>query len=485
MGESAGPVFVGRQREFALLDEEFSRVRESGSGRLLLISGRRQVGKSRLLTEWIDRQGAPAVFFTASRRTPAREVELFARDVADSQLPSAPAFAAGKPGDWDDALALLASTLDRGAAAVVVLDEFPYLVAGDSSVEATLQKRWDRSLSRLPVLLVLVGSDLGMMASLAAYDRPLYGRPSRELVVDPLNPADIAALLGLPAADALDAYLVVGGFPGVVTSWPPGTALPSFVERSLADPTSPLVVIGERSVATEFPADAQARRVLDVIGAGQRGFRTIADRAGVPDPSLKRALDLLVSKGVITVEEPVSIRPAPKQRRYRVSDPYLRFWLRFVGPQLPNLQRGRARLVLRRMWEGWDTYRGIAIEPLAREAVERLLPDPRFGDALLIGGWWARAHEHEVDLVGIADDRQPARVELVGSIKWRDRTTFSDADARRLALGAAAVPGVDASTRHVGISRAGFATTGLDAQLGPRDLLTAWTIDPQPALDPP
>ncbi|MGH3930826.1 MAG: AAA family ATPase, partial [Pseudonocardiaceae bacterium] len=167
--------FVGRHRELALLDAELARVRESGAGRLVVMRGRRQVGKSRLLTEWLARTGAPAVYFTASRRPPRREVELFIREVAGSALPSASAFATARPGDWDDALGLLAATHHSATPGVVVIDEFPYLVGGDASIEATLQKQWDRRLAGLPLLVVLVGSDLAMMESLTSYDRPLYG----------------------------------------------------------------------------------------------------------------------------------------------------------------------------------------------------------------------------------------------------------------------------------------------------------------------
>ena len=473
-----GVSFVGRRQEFAVLDRELERVRASGDGRLVVVRGRRQVGKSTLLTAWLEERGVPSAFFTASRRPPRREVELFTREIAESSLPGAASFAAAHPGDWDDALSLLASAHDPAVPVVVVLDEFPYMVGVDASVEATLQKQWDRRLSHLPLLLVLVGSDLGMMASLGAYDRPLYGRTSRELVVDPLTPADVAELLDLEPAAAIDAYLVAGGFPGVVTSWPPGVDVRAFLESAMADPTSPLVVAGERSLAAEFPPQAHPRLVLEVIGTGQRTFRAIADRAGISDASLQRALDVLVTKHVVAVEEPLSTRPASKQRRYRVADPYLRFWLRFIGPQLANLERGRSELVIRRLWASWESYRGVAVEPLVRTAVERLLPDSRFGEALLVGGWWSRAHTEEVDLVGVSGGPRPPRVEFVGSVKWRSQGRFGRDDERRLAQHAAMVPGVDADTVHVGVSRAGFAEQSLDVRLGPQDLVTAWVPRP-------
>lgn len=462
-------VFVGRRAEMAALDAELERVRESGAGRLLVLRGRRQVGKSRLLTEWLGRGQVPSAYFTASRRPPGREVELFAREVAQSPLPSAPSFAAGRPGDWDDALRLLAASHGDAGPAVVVIDEFPYLVDGDPSIEATVQKLWDRRLSGLPLLVVLVGSDLTMMESLTTYDRPLFGRPSRTLVIEPLGAGDVGSLLDLDAADAVDAHLVVGGFPGVLTSWPRGAALAEFVEGALADPTSPLVVLGERSLAAEFPPTAHARRVLEVVGSGRRTFRAIGDRSGVSDATLTQALAILAAKHVLAVEDPLSTAASRRLRRYRVADPYLRFWLRFIGPRLDDIGRGRPDLAVGPLWSGWPAYRGLAVEPLVRDAIVRLLPDPRFGPAQRVGSWWNRAHDTEVDLVGVPDPAD--RVAFVGAVKWRERAEFDDADARDLTAAAPAVAGVDAATLHVGVSRAGFATTRLDLRLGPDDLV--------------
>ncbi len=452
----------------ASLDAELDRVRESGAGRLVVVRGRRQVGKSRLLTEWLRHAQVPAAFFTASRRPSAREVELFAQEVAGSSLPSASSFAAARPGDWDDALGLLAAT-HGPAPTVVVIDEFPYLLGDDASIEATFQKLWDRRLNALPILLVLVGSDLAIMESLTSYDRPLYGRSNRELVVEPLGPDAVAELLDLDAAAAIDAHLVVGGFPGVLTSWPRGVTVREFVDAALADPTSPLVVMGERSLAAEFPPQTHPRRVLEVIGSGRRSFRAIADRAGVSDASLSQALALLASKRVVAVEDPLSTKPSRRLRRYRVADPYLRFWLRFVGPRLEDIARGRPELATRPLWAGWTAYRGLAVEPLIRDAIARLLPDGRFGDAQRVGSWWNRAHDTEIDLVGVPDP--PDRIGFVGAVKWRDRGTFDDADARELSTAAAGLSGVDGNTLHVGVSRAGFATTRLDVTLGPDDLI--------------
>src|SRR5215207_3225461 len=230
--------FVGRRGYMATLETELERVRQTGRARLVSMRGRRRVGKSRLVDEFL-RRGArppvPYVFFTASRQPLARELELFAQDVARSELPAADVVRGGGVTfeSWDGALTFLATTAGE-TPQVIVMDEFPYLVEQDPSLEATLQKVWDRYLREAPVLLVLIGSDISMMSALTEYDRPLYGRPTLEMVVEPFGPHETAEMLGLPAAEAIDAQLVLGGFPQITQEWRPGIGMWDFLEEQLS-----------------------------------------------------------------------------------------------------------------------------------------------------------------------------------------------------------------------------------------------------------
>jgi uncharacterized protein len=230
---------------------------------------------------------------------------------------------------------LLATALPKDGPAVVVLDELPYLIANDRGFEGTLQKLFDRELSRLPVLLIGIGSDLAMMEALNEYGRPFHQRAT-EVVVAPLQPADVAEILDLPAAQAIDAYLVSGGLPLVLDEWRPGATVLDHLAEVVPDPTSALLVSGERALAAEFPPESQARAVLGAIGAGERSFGLISRAAGgLPQASLQRALRLLVAKRVVEALTPLSAQPS-RETRYLVADPHLRFWLAFLGPHLPE-----------------------------------------------------------------------------------------------------------------------------------------------------
>lgn len=474
--------FVGRAELLARITAEWVAARDTGVGRLITVRGRRRVGKTWLVEEFVERASPPHVFFAASAQTPDRELGLFARELAWSSLPSRHLGGGADFTTWQGALAAAAAESDRARPSVIVIDEFPYLLgdteASRNAVLGAVQAAWDRVLGKVPVLVILVGSDQSMMEELTAHGRPLYQRASREIVVPPLNPVEAAALAGLDGADALDGYLVTGGFPRVAATRL-GRPLAEFLEDQLADDGSPLVATGRQILDGEFAPGAQARAILSVIGEGLRRRADIAAEVGVAAHNLQGPLNTLGERRrVVEGRRPLSCA-ASRDTRYEIVDPYLRFFVRFVDRHRGEIERGRGRLVAAAILADWPAYRGRAIEALVREAIERLLPDPRFGPAAAVGSFWTPDHRIEVDLVG-ADRREvpAARVDFIGTIKWRESRRLGLAEINVLAQAGSAIQGVGPLTRTVAVSRAGFdprAAAAFDTVLGPGELLAAWS----------
>lgn len=470
--------FVGRRRELRLLDELLAAVRDGGRGgrpgRAVLIRGRRRVGKSRLVEEFLDRAALPHVFFTAVGGSRSEDLAGFAAELVASPLSDAERIADfAAPQSWDAALSLLAGVLPTDAPSVVVFDEMPYLVREDPSFEGSLQKAFDRTLSKLPVLLVLIGSDLATMEQLNTYGRPFYQRGT-EMVVPPLNPAEVAAMLELAPADAFDAYLISGGLPLILEEWPRGSTLWDYLEHALLRPTSALLVSGERSLAAEFPTEAQARTVLGAIGHGERTFTLIGRAAGDLNPgSVKRSLELLTTRRMVAADTPLSTRPS-RETRYRIDDPYLRFWLSFIGPGMPLIERGRGDRVLESIRTSWTSWRGRAVEPVIREALWHLTDEQLPAGTNAVGGYWTRTNDPEIDLVGA--DRSPIakKITFVGSVKWLENGRFDQRDLARLLTHRGQLPGADDETPLLAVARSGCTAQGVRS-LSPEDLLGAWT----------
>ncbi|WP_217697484.1 DUF234 domain-containing protein [Nocardia donostiensis] len=223
-----------------------------------------------------------------------------------------------------------------------------------------------------------------------------------------------------------------------------------FLREATSNPLSPLLVAGELSLLGEFPEASRSRAVLEAIGSGERTFSTIA------------------------ADLPLSTKPDSKNKRYRIADPYLRFWLAFLQRGIPLTERGRGDLALAHIERSWTTWCGRAVEPLIRESLLRLLPDDRWPDTEAIGGWWNRQNKPEIDIIGA--DRTPVAgaVHFLGSVKWLEDRLFDRHDYDALAREVLAVPGVDTHTPLVAVARAGVEQgLPLTAQWGPEDLVGA------------
>ncbi|QSB16118.1 hypothetical protein JQS43_07385 [Natronosporangium hydrolyticum] len=280
-------------------------------------------------------------------------------------------------GSWPDALRLLAAALPAGPA-IIVLDELPWLAEQDEHFDGVLQTTWDRLLRQRPLLLLMLGSDLHMMARLTAYDRPFFGRADN-LVLGPLTVADTAKSLALDPPDAIDAQLVSGGLPGILASWPAGVPALPFLAAECEDPSAPVFSVPESSMLAEFPMPDLSRRVLAAIGSGERTQANIAAAAGNRSEP--------VSSG--------SLSPLLRQ-------------LAMLRDAQNLARRGRPGPAYQLIERRWSAWRGRAVEPLIRDALELALADGALPSptAAIVGGWWNRRFAPEVDLVGA--DRAPS-----------------------------------------------------------------------------
>lgn len=467
--------FIGRQRELktlaAALDGVRAQLGTARAGRCLILRGRRRIGKSALVEEFVDRSQVPNVFHTAEIGFGTEPLTEFTDAVRSSSLPNADIFVDAVPGNWTAAFRQLAGILPEDQPSVVVFDELPYLMDSAGAFESVLQRAWDRELCRKPVLLILIGSDIAMMQALTSYGRPFHQRGT-DMRLGPLNPADVAAMTGLDPAAAFDATLITGGLPIITARWESGEDVETFLSRELADPVSPLIVSAQLSLAAEFPDQTQARQVLAAIGSGERTFTNIGKAAGgIAHSTLSRAIGLLTEKGIVAAELPIGLTPS-KERRYRITDPYLRFWLTFLGPHLTELDRMRSDLTLERIHRGWTSWRGRAVEPLVRESLARLLPAQGIPAVPAIGGYWTRRNDVEIDIVGA--DREPVAHQLafLGSVKWLENSPFDNHDLLELQRHRHRV--TDEPIPLITVSRSGATTNHLDAVFTPTDLLQAW-----------
>lgn len=409
--------FLDREAELARLQSAL----DSRESTLSVVYGRRRLGKSRLVQRALE--GRKAVYYIGDDRDAALQREALAREI-DALLPG---FARVTYPEWGALFDRFFAEAPEGAA--LALDELPALIATSPELPSLLQKLIDRPGKR-PRHLILTGSSQRMMhGAVISGSAPLYGRAQEILRLGPLPLGLISKAFKLnTAADAVDHYAVWGGVPRY---WELAAGYPNrraAIEGLLLDPLGVLHREPERLLLDDLDEIARAASILALVGAGVRRVSEMGSRLGVPATTLSRPLGRLIDLGILHRETPFgrSLKDT-KRTLYRIAEPLMTFWYRFVEPNRSRLAMGQVREVSREVASAWPEHVGMIWEDLARSSTaqvsilrRRWLPGSR---------WWGRGRDgKELEIDVVAPSAEDPREVLVGEAKHRATPT----QARRL-----------------------------------------------------
>jgi AAA+ ATPase superfamily predicted ATPase len=400
--------FVGRERELAALRRELARDRPS----LVVVLGRRRVGKSRLLQEAAG--GRPTIYYQATRVVSSMSLDLFKAEAAKTIGPDA--VLAGI-GDWHAVLWHVAGAAERLPGLTVILDEFPYLCDADPALPSVVQKFWDGwSTAGSPFNLVLCGSKISFMDSLLGERNPLHGRQTFRLDLGPLSYREAAAFFpDASAEDCLYAYGIFGGMPFYLGLCDPRAPLRDNVVDLVLAPGAPLADEPDLLLQAELRDVTRYATILRSIAGGCTRTRDIVGRVReLPNASaLAPYLAKLAELRLIRTVRSLDAAEHERDRRYHIDDPFLAFWYRFCLPSLSALQASEAEEVWRHAVEpALDEHMGALFEWIcgehARLYLKELLPAP----AREVGQIWAV--DYDIDVAGrLLDGRA-----FFGECKW-------------------------------------------------------------------
>jgi hypothetical protein len=298
---------------------------------------------------------------------------------------------------------------------IVVIDEFPYLVAADPSLPSVLQHFWDHRGRQSKLKLVLSGSIQTIMEELQAERAPLFGRIDVRLHLRPFLAHEAALFIPrLSAAEQAIAYGVLGGMPVYLSRWRDDRGHRANLRRLFGDASSPLLEEGEYVLSSELHEGSGYFRILRAIACGNQTYGKIRSFA---DIDVQRQIDRLLHVGLVERVVPVTENPSRTKRAvYRIADNFLAFWFRFVYRHRADVARGLGKEVVdRTIVPDLSDYMGGPWEEMCRELIRRKamqgkLPVP----VSRVGRWWNADNSVEIDIVGLDGDR----VVLAGAVKW-------------------------------------------------------------------
>jgi uncharacterized protein len=404
--------FLNRNEERTRLES----LLERSEGKLAVLYGRRRCGKSRLLLETL--RSHRAAYYAGDEREAALQRASLAAEIARVL----PGFSDVRYPDWNALLTRWWRDAPRGS--VLALDEFPALVSSDLALPSIVQKLVDGS-GRGDPHLVIAGSSQRLMQGLVL-DRsaPLFGRAEEILKIAPLRAGWIARALGVrDPARAVEAYAAWGGIPSYWELAAAQRGLAQAIEKLVLSPLGVLHDEPRRLLLDDVRETAQPMSVLALVGAGCHRLSEIAGRLGKPATSLARPLALLIDLGLVRRDMPfgASLQDS-KRTAYRLADPFLRLWFRFVEPNRSRLEAGLAAVVARELEAAFPQHVAGVWEDLVRDSVPRAgYLRTEWGTA---ASWWGAGEDRaplEVDLVALSRDGSQL---LVGEAKWQDRVDW-------------------------------------------------------------
>lgn len=428
---SALPRLLDREAELSRLDDAWRKA-GIGEAQLVIVWGRRRVGKTFLLSHFV--QGKRAVFFGATQQSEAVELGRLLDAVRRDLGAETADLAGGSFSSWESALRFFVALTSRGGAftvgrsavggrdtlgggdpLVLVLDEIPYLTRSTKGFASIIQTVWDRVPPGTRLMLVLTGSAVGVMEELQGADGALRGRPTMSLRVDPVDLLGAHLFLRKLRASALiEAYAACGGYPLHLKEWDQVASTEENLVRLAGTTGGILLDDAAAMLREELPEVGGYPRVLAAVGRGASRFSEIASQA---DQRVEHPLDVLTSTGFLRRATPLGAPRAAKPL-YEIADPYLAFWFGVLYSDIPFIETGQGRQVLRRKESQWQRHLGWVFEEQARAHARRLVATGRLLDDLVVGRWWSTTREPcEVDVLGL----RGSRTHLVGEARWQQQ----------------------------------------------------------------
>ncbi|RLE99010.1 MAG: hypothetical protein DRJ63_06545 [Thermoprotei archaeon] len=395
-------IFVNREEELKSLEEVYS----SGKSALVIIYGRRRIGKTFLINFFArNRDSIYLIVNYEDRELALRDLtRQFLRQV---KMPYKPLI---------ESFADLYNLFPLSGARLIVIDEFQRLWGTGGVTE--LQSTWDSELSRKDIVLVLAGSAVGMIEKIGlSYEAPLYGRASKIIKLKELDYRSARVFMqNFSPVDKVRCYSIFGGIPGYLALIDDRASLMKNIENLVLKTGAPLREEPFNLLAMELREPSRYMKILEVMAEGATKLGEIADKAGIKVNEVGKYIRVLQKElDLIEKKYPLMEEGRKGKARYYIRDSFFQFWFKFIRPNIHLLELGLHKKVLNIIERKIDEHASIAFEKIALQhmALQAKKGKMSFNK---IGKWWNG--ETEIDIVAL--DEKEKRVYFV-EVKWTNK----------------------------------------------------------------
>ena len=384
-------MFVNRYKELELLHDEY----ESSGFSFTVLYGRRRVGKTTLLKEYM--QEKPSIYFMVTLENITiilkRLQDIVATFLNDDFLRSL------QLTDIKQLFEYLAnSTFDKKL--IIIIDEFQYLARIDHSMPSQFQYIVDELLKNKNIHLILCGSIISMMyEQTLSYNSPLYGRRTSAIKLEAIEFKYLDNFFAKRTKNELiELYSILYGVPKYLEMFKDSTDIYVGIEKNILDTNAYLYNEPQFILQNEVNEPVTYFSILEIIAGGEHKIGNIAGELNKNVQNITSFISKLIELDIIYKDVPITESNPSKSKKglYFIKDNFFRFWFNYVMPYKSQLEIGNTTVVLKKIEENFSGYVAKTYEDLA---IKYILEN---FEVLKCGRWWDRLNE--IDAVAIAND---------------------------------------------------------------------------------
>ena len=388
--------FFGRVQELNTLETAY----QSDQAELVVLYGRRRIGKTSLLSKFC--QDKPSLYYSAKQVSDPIQLQDFSRRVIAAGAPLGRYVSSFET--WETAFEQC-SELAGKEKFLLILDEFPYMVQGNPSLASLLQHLWDHKLSQKNLMIVLCGSSMSFMEKEVLGEKsPLYGRATRTIKLSNMGYSEAMEFFpNFSTRDKILSYAVLGGSPYCLSCFDDSNSLKKNIIETILSPSGRLWDYPATLIHQECRDPSRYNDILTAVACGATKFSEIVSKTEILSANLPRFLSSLEEMGFIrrefSIDIPVKQKTIRQRGLYRLGDPFISFWYRYVWSNLDLLTMGGAE----QLWEHLiepelNEVASFPFEDICRQYLwaQNAKNDLPFL-ARNIGRWWNKSSE--IDLL--------------------------------------------------------------------------------------
>ena len=415
-------MFIGRERELASLKEFYEK---DGIG-MTVIYGRRRIGKSTLITEFVkDKKN---IFYTATKVGKNRNLELFSKQVLELLM----------PGVEDISFNTIEAVFDfinkniGEDKVVLVIDELPYWAEKDDALLSILQKYIDTVWKNKNLKIILCGSALSFMENKVLSEKsPLFGRRDSQIKLEAFNYLDAAKFVpGYSNEDKAICYGITGGVAKYLALIDPAKSIDENIVRLFFKTDGYLYDETRNLLTQEFADITIVNNIVEQIASGENTLNVIAGKIGEKEQTILYSLDKLINVGLIEKKKCITDEKNKKKTQYVLKDYMFKFWYEFIPKATSVIELGQGNIYYQKAVKPFlHSFMGSVFEEMCRYYTLKQGITGEYGCFVTsVGTWWGienftdkngnmRTQSADIDVVALSEIDKKV---VIGECKFKN-----------------------------------------------------------------